>query len=65
MNMSITDLDNGLSSNRHQVIIWTNTGLLLIGSLAAYINDIRVKITIFIAENAFENVVCKMAAILH
>ena len=42
-------LNNGLSPGRHQDIIWTNAGILLIPY-------------IFIQENAFENVVYEMAA---
>ena len=53
--------DNGLSPARHQAIIWTNAGILLIWLLGTNFNGI---LFIFIQENAFENVVCEMAAIL-
>ena len=58
--------DNGLSAKlspiRCQVIIWTNAGLLLIGPNIVQWNFNR-KWNIFIHENAFGNVVCKMSAI--
>ena len=54
--------DNGLSPARCQTTIWTNVGMLLIGSLETnFIHQNRIYI---IQENAFENVVCKMTAIL-
>ena len=43
---------------RLQAIIWTNAWILLIGLLGTNFSEI------FIHENAFENVVCEMAAIL-
>ena len=55
--------NNGLSPVRHWAIIWTNTGLLLIGPLGTNVSDIGIKIQQFSYKN-FENVVCKMAAIL-
>ena len=56
--------DNGLSPDRRQAIIWTNAGLLSIGSLRTYFNENLIKnATIFIDENARENVVCEMASI--
>ena len=44
--------DNGLLPGRHQAIIWTNAGILLIGPLGTICSDILIKInTIFIQEN--------------
>ena len=63
--------DNSLSPDRHQAIIWTNIGILLIGPLGTNFSEILIEIYtwlrnlyIFIQENAFENVVWKMVAIL-
>ena len=36
--------DNGLSPGRRQAIIWTNAGLLLIGSLGTNFNEILIEI---------------------
>ena len=58
--LTIIDLDNGLSLDRRQAIIWTNAGILLIGPLGTKFNET----SIFIQENPFETVVWKMAAIL-
>ena len=33
VNYAIIDSDNGLSPDRHQAIIWTSAGILLIGLL--------------------------------
>ena len=57
--------DNGLSPGRHQAIIWTNAGKLLVGPLGTNFSEISIENSpIFIQENAFGNVVCEMAAIL-
>ena len=57
--------DNVLSPEQHQAIIWTNAGILLIGPLGTNFSEILIEIFyIFIQENAFENIVCKMAGIL-
>ena len=55
---------NGLSPSRRQAIIWTNAEILSIGPLKTYHSEIFIDIQIlyFIQENAFENVVSKMAA---
>ena len=50
--------DNALSPIRRQAIIWTDAGLLSIGPLRTNFTKL------FIHENAFENIVCGMAAIL-
>ena len=52
--------DNGLSPGRHQAIIWTNAGILLIWSLGTNFSEFKISIE----ENAFENIVCEMAAIV-
>ena len=39
--------DNGLSPGRRQAIIWTNTGILLIGPLGTNFNEILIKIQTF------------------
>ena len=62
----IIDSDNGLAPVRRQAIIWTNAGILSIGPFNW--NKLQWKFNrnsyIFIQENAFENVVWKMASIL-
>ena len=42
--LTIIDSDYGLSPGRHQDIIWTNTGILLIGSLATIFCEILCEI---------------------
>ena len=61
-NLTIIGSDNGLSPGRRQAIIWTNAGILLIGPLETKFSEINSYV--FMHENAFENVVCEMAAIL-
>ena len=62
--MIINGLDDGLSPDRRQTIIWTNAGILLIGPLGKKLQwNLNWSLYIFIQENEFENV-CKMAAIL-
>ena len=57
--------DNGLSPGRRQAIMWTNAGILLIGPSGTNLSEISSEIYTFLTEeNAFENVVWKMAAIL-
>ena len=46
-NMTIIGSDNGLSPDRHQAIIWTNDGILLIGPLGTNFNEILIKINTF------------------
>ena len=53
------DSGNGLWPVGCHAIIWTNAGLLL----TAPLGTIKFE-TIFMDKNEFENVVCKMAAIL-
>ena len=60
--LNIIGSDNGLSPGRRQAIIWTNAGILLIRPLG--INKLQWNLYISIQENALENIVWKMAAIL-
>ena len=46
-NLTIIGSDNGLSPGRHQAIIWTNAGILLIGPLGTNFNEILIGIQIF------------------
>ena len=62
-NLAIIGSDNGLSPARCQAIIWTNAGISLIRPLGLQWN-FNSNWSIFIQENAFENIVCEMASIL-
>ena len=63
--LTIIGSDNGLSPGRRQAIIWTNAEILLIGPLGTNFSEIVIDIWTFsFKKNAFENVVCEMAAIL-
>ena len=44
--LTIIASDNGLSPGRRQAIIWTNAGILLIGSLGTNFNEILIQIHI-------------------
>ena len=59
--LTIICSDNGLSSGRHQSIIWTNAGILL--TLGKTWNSKR-NSYIFTQGNVFHIVVCEMATIL-
>ena len=48
--------DNGLSPDRHQAIIWTNAGILLIGPLATNFSEILIEILTFSLEKMRSNV---------
>ena len=63
--LAIIGLDNGLSPGRRQAIIWTDSGIVLIGPLRNKLqwNFIRHSYS-FIKENALKNVVFEMASIL-
>ena len=64
-NLTIIGSDNGLSPDRCQAIILTNAGISLIGPIETnFQRNCNRNSYIFIPENAFENVVWKMAAIL-
>ena len=41
--LTIIGPDNGLPPGRHQAIIWTNDGILLIGSLGIHFSEILIK----------------------
>ena len=56
--------DNGLSPGRHQAVTWTDADLLLFGPLWRNLSEILINTKLFIHENAFEDIVCKMAVIL-
>ena len=56
-NLTIIGSDNGLSPGQCQAIIWTNTGILLIGPLGTNFSEILIEIY------AFENALWKMVAI--
>ena len=45
--LTIIGSDNGLSPDRHQVIIWTNDVLLLIGPLGTHFSEIFIEILTF------------------
>ena len=61
--LTIIGLDNGLSPERRQAIIWTNAEILLIGTLGTNFSEIISEIHIFlIQENVFENVVRERVA---
>ena len=63
--LNIIASDNCLSSDLHEVIIWTNAGILLLWLTGTDFNDIFIDIHTFsFFQNAFENVICEMAAIL-
>ena len=65
VNKAIIGSDNGLSPGRRQPVIWTNDVILLIGPLATNFSEILYQNSkLFVQENAFESVVCDMAAIL-
>ena len=63
--LTIISSDNGLSPGRRQAIIWTIAGILLFGTFGTNFSQILSKIHTFSFKKiSFENVVCKMAAIL-
>ena len=43
-NLTIIGSDNGLSPGRHQAIIWTNVGMMLIGPLGTNFSEILIEI---------------------
>ena len=46
-NLTIVGSDNGLSPGRHQAIMWTSAGILLIGPLKTNFNEILIEILTF------------------
>ena len=64
-NLTTIGSDNGLSPGRHQAIIWTNAGILLIWTLKNKFQwNCHQNSYISIQENALENVIREMATIL-
>ena len=61
--LTVIGSDNGLSPGRREAIIWTNDWILLIGPLGTNFGEFFYRNS-YIQENAFENVVQKMVAIL-
>ena len=55
---SITGSDNGLWPSRHQAIIWTNAGILIIGPLGTNFIEILIEIYIF----SFQKMHLKMSS---
>ena len=45
--LTIIGSDNGLTPERHQAIIWTNAGILLIGPLGTNFSEILIEIQTF------------------
>ena len=65
VNEAIIGPNNGLLPGWRQAIIWTNAGMLLIGHLRTNFSEIISRIFTFsFQENAFQNAVIKLAAIL-
>ena len=62
--LNIIGSDNGLVPGRRQAIIWTNVHLLSIGPLGTNFAKLNQNTKLFVQENAFESIVCEMAAIL-
>ena len=65
--ITIIGSDDGLSPGQCQAIIQTNAGILFIHTLGTNFSEkwnIKRNACIFIQENAFKNIICKMAAIL-
>ena len=56
--LSIIGPDNGLSPNRRQAIIWTNAGILLIGTLGTNFSEISIEICTF----SFKKMCLKMSS---
>ena len=56
--LTIIASDNGLSPGRHQAIIWTNAGILLIGPLGTDFGEILIRIQIF----SFKKLPLKMSS---
>ena len=56
--LTIIASDNGLSPGRRQAIIWTNDGILLIGTLGTNFNEILIEIHTF----SFKKMYLKMSS---
>ena len=57
-NLTINGLDNGLSPGRRQAIIWSNSGILLIGPLGINVSEIIIEIHAF----SFKKIHLKMSS---
>ena len=57
--LTIIGSDNGLSPGRRQAIIWTNAGILLIGTLGRNFSEILIEIRIF----SFKKVGLKVSSV--
>ena len=56
---------NDLAPNKSQAITWTNAELVSVRPYETYFNEIIfLNWKVFIKENGFENVICKMWSIL-
>ena len=58
-NITIIGPDNGLSPSRHQAIIWTNAGILLIGPWGTNFSEILIGIHTF----SFKKIHLKMSSV--
>ena len=56
--------DNGSSPGRHQTTIWISAGILINEHLGTNCSEIFIEFHTISLKNAFENVVCEIAAIL-
>ena len=54
--LTINGSDNGLSPGRHQAIIWTNAGILLIGTLGTNFSEILIGIPTFSFKKMHSNI---------
>ena len=64
-NLTIIGSENGLSPGRRQAIIWTDAGILLIGTSWTNFNEILIEIPTFRAKKIhLKKIVSEMAAIL-
>ena len=51
--LNVIGSDNGLSPGRRQAIIWTNTGILLIGAVGTNVSEILIRICTFSLKKCF------------
>ena len=64
MHSSYKKINENVICNCQQAIIWTNASILSIGPLGTNVNEIWIEIKNLLEQNAFQNVVYEMAAIL-
>ena len=62
-NLTIIGSDNGLSPGRRKAIIWTNVGILIIGSLGTHFSEILIEIHRFYSRKCIWICRLRMAAI--